>query len=122
MYKNQILTSGDKMKFGKHLGKTIQQIANDSPTYIGWMIENIDNFAFDASLVSKLNLSPRLVSINTNKLERFYNAISRYEEMHDDCDDCYDSDWKEDTWYAMTDGAYGDMPDGFDGDYSFMGY
>jgi hypothetical protein len=27
-----------------------------------------------------------------------------------------------DSWDAMTDGMYGDMPDGFDGDYSFLGY
>lgn len=34
----------------------------------------------------------------------------------------YDYD-ESDTWYAMTDGMYGDYPEeGFDGDYSFMGY
>ena len=27
-----------------------------------------------------------------------------------------------DTWDAMTDGIYGDMPDDFDGDFSFLGY
>lgn len=32
-----------------------------------------------------------------------------------------DIDYERDTWDAMTDGMYGDMPDGFDGDYSFMG-
>lgn len=29
---------------------------------------------------------------------------------------------KRDSWDAMTDGQYGDMPDEFDGDYSFLGY
>lgn len=28
----------------------------------------------------------------------------------------------EDTWDAMTDGQYGDMPDDFDGDFDFLGY
>lgn len=28
----------------------------------------------------------------------------------------------QDTWDAMTDGQYGDMPDGFDGDFDFLGY
>lgn len=28
----------------------------------------------------------------------------------------------EDSWNAMTDGQYGDMPEDFDGDYSFLGY
>ncbi len=27
-----------------------------------------------------------------------------------------------DTWKAMTDGMCGDMPDGFDGDFDFLGY
>ena len=45
----------------------------------------------------------------------------------DDEDDYYDDrgdddwDYERETWDAMTDGMYGDMPDGFDGDYSFMG-
>lgn len=30
-------------------------------------------------------------------------------------------DYEEDTWDAMTDGMYGDTPENFDGDYSFMG-
>ena len=30
-------------------------------------------------------------------------------------------DYKEETWDAMTDGMYGDIPSNFDGDYSFMG-
>lgn len=33
----------------------------------------------------------------------------------------YDDDYAGTTWDAMTDGMYGDEPDGFDGDYSFMG-
>lgn len=28
----------------------------------------------------------------------------------------------QDTWDAMTDGQYGDMPDGFNGDFDFLGY
>lgn len=30
-------------------------------------------------------------------------------------------DYMRDSWDAMTDGMYGDMPDGFDGDFDFMG-
>ena len=37
------------------------------------------------------------------------------------CDDYEDCDYARDTWDATTDGMYGDVPDGFDGDYSFMG-
>ena len=31
-----------------------------------------------------------------------------------------DIDYAAETWDAMTDGMYGDMPDGFDDDYSFF--
>ena len=35
----------------------------------------------------------------------------------------YDNtDFARDTWDAMTDGQYGDMPEGFDGDYDWLGY
>lgn len=33
----------------------------------------------------------------------------------------YDRDYMRDSWDAMTDGMYGDMPDGFDGDFDFLG-
>ena len=39
--------------------------------------------------------------------------------------DYYDydrNDWMEDTWDAMTDGMYGDMPEGFDGDFDWLGW
>ena len=42
-----------------------------------------------------------------------------YSEDYGDYDD---HDYARDTWDAMTDGMYGDMPDGFDGDYGFLGY
>lgn len=32
-----------------------------------------------------------------------------------------DNDYMRDSWDAMTDGMYGDMPEGFDGDYDFLG-
>ena len=111
------------MKFGKHIGETIEQIANDNPTYIGWMIENIDNIAFSEYVVSELDLSDTQTAINEEKLGRFRRSFRSYRTKYDNDDNYYDSsDWEEDNWYAMTDGMYGDMPDGFDGDYSFLGY
>ena len=44
-------------------------------------------------------------------------------DRYDDYDDYNDyNDRMRDTWDAMTDGMYGDMPDGFDGDFDFLGY
>ena len=33
-----------------------------------------------------------------------------------------DYDYMADTWDAMTDGMYGDMPEAFDGDFAFLGF
>lgn len=53
------------------------------------------------------------------------------QELEEDLEECYkrenacekdmDDDWKSEKFYALTDGAYGDYPDDFDDDYSFMG-
>ena len=128
MYKNQILTLEDTMNFGKHRGETIAQIVYENPSYIEWMIENIENIAFGEDVMSELNLTYDLVGINSKKLKRFENNSWNDDDFYnhnsddDDYDYDYDYDYERDTWYAMTDGQYGDMPDGFDGDYSFLGY
>ena len=120
--KNQILNLHNRMNFGKHRGETIGQIVDENPSYIKWMIENIDNIAFSEEVVSELNLSDDIVEINSEKLERFEDNSWKDDDFYerDSYDDDYD--YRRESWDAMTDGQYGDMPDGFDGDYSFLGY
>ena len=60
------------------------------------------------------DLNPSLPVRGVGRRYNDYEDEYEYNPMYD-----YD---ESDTWYAMTDGMYGDMPDGFDGDYSFMGY
>ena len=120
--KNQILKLSSRMNFGKYSGETIAQIVDENPSYIEWMIENVDNIAFGEDVISELDPSDNLVEINSEKLENF--EVDSWHDgdynNHDGYDD--DNDYRRDTWDAMTDGQYGDMPDGFDGDYSFLGY
>ncbi|MBD9006191.1 MAG: sel1 repeat family protein [Porphyromonadaceae bacterium] len=61
------------------------------------------------------------VNKRIDELEEEIERInSDYSYDHDY--DYYDEpDYARDTWDAMTDGMYGDMPDGFDGDYDFLG-
>lgn len=61
------------------------------------------------------------VNKRIDELEEEIERInSEYSYDHDY--DYYDEpDYARDTWDAMTDGMYGDMPDGFDGDYDFLG-
>ena len=61
------------------------------------------------------DLNPSLPVRGIKKSSYYYEDGQEYNPAYD-----YD---KSDTWYAMTDGMYGDYPEeGFDGDYSFMGY
>lgn len=57
------------------------------------------------------------VSKRIDELEEEIERINReysYDRNYDDYDE---PDYARETWDAMTDGMYGDMPDGFDGDY-----
>ena len=38
---NQCLSLSFKLNFGKHKGKTIDEILHEEPTYIRWCLENI---------------------------------------------------------------------------------
>lgn len=61
------------------------------------------------------------VSKRIDELEEEIERINS-EYSYDRDYDYYDEpDYARDTWDAMTDGMYGDMPDDFDGDYSFLG-
>lgn len=53
--------------------------------------------------------------------EEPYRSVNDYDNRTY-YDDWGDRDYASDTWDALTDGQYGDMPEGFDGDYSFLGY
>lgn len=60
---------------------------------------------------------------NEFEMEETNNFNNDCEDDFFDYDDSYDPmdnfDWAEETWYAMTDGMYGDMPEDFDGDFDW---
>ena len=59
--------------------------------------------------------------LNGSKVTAYEQINKEYSYDHD-YDYYEEPDYAQDTWDAMTDGMYGDMPEGFDGDYSFLGY
>lgn len=61
------------------------------------------------------------VSERIDELEEEIERINCEYSYDRDCDYYDEPDYAQDTWDAMTDGMYGDMPDGFDGDYGFLG-
>lgn len=69
----------------------------------------------------------RLKHINASEewLKRHNELIRKLNEMAiiSDYDENYNEpNYLEDTWDALTDGMYGDMPDGWGGDTDFLGY
>lgn len=77
-----------------------------------------------SSLISEVEIVyPKSLSIPPY----WYTEDYRLSESDNQYDDNYqdygddDRDYMRDTWDVMTDGMYGDMPDGFDGDYDFLG-
>ena len=39
-----------KLTFGKHKGKTIEDVLEDDPRYLRWCMENIDDFELDRAV------------------------------------------------------------------------
>ena len=113
--KNQILSLNSTMTFGKYEGKTVEQIIAQQPSYIEWVIENINYVAFDDDVVSKLLLSEPLADANRMKLECFikeyecYDSSSYYETGYDDE---YAGTYAHDVMGYTDD----DISDAFDGD------
>lgn len=66
--------------------------------------------------------------VGNTSISNYWYSEDYILQEYDDEDGCRDyqdddqEDYMRDTWDAMTDGMYGDMPDGFDGDFSFLGY
>lgn len=66
-------------------------------------------------------ISNGLFLVHENCVEK--TVGTDYEDSRYDSQPYYSQrEMMEDTWDAMTDGQYGDMPEGFDGDFDFLGY
>ena len=63
------------------------------------------------------------LSVSFRSLKGEVEGNNSKSKSYDFCCDDYDSnDFRRDAWDAMTDGVYGDMPEGFRGDFDFLGY
>ena len=137
----QLLSVYDKSI--KHIAinkiKTVDLI--DKIPYGGLKIQFVDNDQkLDSLMVSDRSIYDKsfldIIEVKESKYEcmgfsdiywfsddfRLDEESFRLHGKSDNDDDRYDSDYERDTWDALTDGQYGDMPDDFDGDYSFLGY
>ncbi len=100
-------------------GETIAEVLNKSPEYIILLIK-YNKIDVSRSILSNIAINERIY----NELEKAFESQERIKE-EEDCWSDYEpdyNDYERDTWNAMTDGQYGDMPEGFDGDYDFTGH
>ena len=116
---NQIIKAGckpkkikfpfDRVKHRKKLSPYQIDIHNDlEPTliengYSQHAAQNITRYVID--------------KIHKKEKSDYGNDTTYHEVPHER----YHDEYERDSWDAMTDGMYGDMPDGFDGDYDFLG-
>ncbi len=68
------------LKFGKHKGKTVNQILQEEPDYINWCLKNID--IFEMSDTDKEKVSQLSAEKSQQQYEDCYGAI----DIYDFCD------------------------------------
>ena len=93
-------------------------INEDDDAYSGYAFENGTAW-IKSEIAGKFNpmRGGRVGKFNHRRYWFSYNDMEPEESYsYDD-----DNDYMRDSWDAMTDGMYGDMPEGFDGDYDFLG-
>ena len=104
---------------GWHNDESLKDVVNNNPDYIIGLIKN-----------NKIEVSNKILSDFTDKTicNRLKNAFEVQEKKRMEEEDRWPdyepdyNDYERDTWNAMTDGQYGEMPEGFDGDYDFTGH
>lgn len=105
---------------GWHNGESFKDVMNNNPDYIIGLIKN-----------NKIEVSNEILSYFTdnktiyNQLKNAFEIQEKKKKEEEDRWPDYEpdyNDYERDTWNAMTDGQYGEMPEGFDGDYDFTGH
>lgn len=127
---NNIITAIDKVDYwglAELVGKGKLQLLVNEDLADTNSLSVRDKTIFNDSFISALNIKERK-ELFDDKVQYWFSEdihVSFGSDDNDDdyCDDGGDDDWdyERETWDAMTDGMYGDMPDDFDGDYSFIG-
>lgn len=116
---------GNGAIIGKHIitdkswfdGKKFDYVLKNSPIFIYLLLRH-----------NQININTDLIDIIEKSYNKpIYKAISQlindqYEKRNQYYDDNILDDFERDNWNALTDGQYGDMPDGFDGDYDKFGF
>jgi hypothetical protein len=49
----------DELPFGKHKGEILEDVIDDDPEYVDWMVENISSFDLSVDALDYLRNTPR---------------------------------------------------------------
>lgn len=101
--------------FGKHIGKTLEEVYKINPSYVEWCVVNLDHFLLNEEVFDQLiELSPsfQFSQQALNILQTNWDREVEYWEQNYELE--YDepySDWQRDCFDAMTDGQHGSFDD-----------
>jgi hypothetical protein len=113
------------LSFGKHQGKTIEEITLEDPKYIVWCIVNLNHFMIDHSTVEELKKINPSFNISAEAEEKLASKKIEMQEDEKEYMDRDDDDWTEHHTYDDYNGSYAqdqmgwsdqDINDVFDGD------
>ncbi len=113
------------LSFGKHQGKTIEEITLEDPKYIVWCIVNLNHFMIDHSTVEELKKINPSFNISEEAEEKLASKKIEMQENEKEYMDRDDDDWTEHHTYDDYNGSYAqdqmgwsdqDINDVFDGD------
>ena len=109
-----------------HNGETFIDVLQKSPQYIVQLIKN-NRIRVSQNVLSKIDEKLPIYKDLKNAFDIQKRIIEEenerdYYELMSMKEEALGMEYEIDTWNAMTDGQYGDMPEGFDGDYDFLGY
>ena len=72
--------------FGKYKGKHILDVLNESPSYILWVYDNVDNFKIPDEVLCKANLRISEQQAHVEKYKAYKNKLRRERQSRDEVD------------------------------------
>ena len=99
----------DTITFGKHEGKTIQEILDNDAQYLHWCIQNLESFALSEAAMNVAKAkSPYFADVEGVNAERIENGTTqKYRlEREQAWEDAHDNDYHEEDFYPEHYGAY----------------
>ncbi len=94
------------LSFGKHQGKTIEEITLEDPKYIVWCIVNLNHFMIDHSTVEELKKINPYFNISEEAEEKLARKKIEMQEDEKEYMDRDDDDWTEHHTYDDYNGSY----------------